>query len=216
FSQGGAYINNLICGHIRHERVLDRATPYHDTHSTDVAGFAAIYGGDDRYFGNIFVDDGRVEQTGTSFFDGYTTSMEEYIEKVQEDAPGDHRLFNKINQPVYVNDNLYLNGAKAFNKEKNFIEVDNFNPEVEVHEEVKDIYLLIDLPKEFEEFRTQVRTTTSLPRPRIVAYDFDNPDGSALILNEDYLGAEQKELTTTGPITAFKSGKNKIKVWNKI
>lgn len=216
FSQGGAYINNLICGHIRHERVLDRATPYHDTHSTDVAGFAAIYGGDDRYFGNIFVDDGRVEQTGTSFFDGYTTSMEEYIEKVQEDAPGDHRLFNKINQPVYVNDNLYLNGAKAFNKEKNFIEVDNFNPEVEVHEEVKDIYLLIDLPKEFEEFRTQVRTTTSLPRPRIVAYDFDNPDGSALILNEDYLGAEQKELTTTGPIAAFKSGKNKIKVWNKI
>src|SRR5699024_1463278 len=151
----------------------------------------------------------RVEQTGTSFFDGYTTSMEEYIEKVQEDAPGDHRLFNKINQPVYVNDNLYLNGAKAFNKEKNFIEVDNFNPEVEVHDEGRRIHLLIDLPNECQELRTRLRTTPPLPRPRIVAYDFNNPDGSARILNEDYLGAEQKELTTTGPSTAFKSGKNK-------
>src|SRR5699024_8681267 len=34
FAQGGAYINNLFCGEIRQETVLDRATPYHYPHST--------------------------------------------------------------------------------------------------------------------------------------------------------------------------------------
>lgn len=213
FSQGGAYINNLICGHVRHEKVLDRATPYHDTHSTDVAGFAAIYGGDDRYFGNIFVDDGQVERTGTSFFDGYTTSMGEYIEKVQEDAPGDHGLFNKVNQPVYINDNLYLNGAKAFHREENFIEVATFNPKIEVFEEEESVYLSIELPDEFKKLQSQVYTTATLPKPRIVAFDFDNPDGTPLIVNEDYLGNVREEQTKTGPIASLKSGKNRVKVW---
>lgn len=215
FSQGGAYINNLICGHIRHERVLDRATPYHDNHSTDVAGFAAIYGGDDRYFGNVFVDDSKAEKTGTSFFDGYTTSMEEYIEAVQKDAPGDHGLFNKVNQPVYIQDNMYLNGAKAFEREESFIEVEDFNPKIEVLEEEDGVYLTIELPDEFEELQTPVYTTSTLPRPRIVAFDFETPEGKELILNEDYLGDLQEGLRKTGPIASLESGENKIKVWEE-
>ena len=55
FSQGGAFVNNLLCGTLRLEPVLDRATPYHVPHSTQVAGYAVIYGGDDRYFGNMFL-----------------------------------------------------------------------------------------------------------------------------------------------------------------
>ena len=34
---------------------MDRPTPYHVPHSTQVAGYAAILGGDDRYIGNIFL-----------------------------------------------------------------------------------------------------------------------------------------------------------------
>jgi hypothetical protein len=34
FSQGGAFVNNLICGTLRLEPVPDRATPYHHPHST--------------------------------------------------------------------------------------------------------------------------------------------------------------------------------------
>ena len=55
FSQGGAFVNNLVCGTVRIEPVMDRATPYHVPHSTQVAGFGVIFGGDDRYIGNIFV-----------------------------------------------------------------------------------------------------------------------------------------------------------------
>src|SRR5215472_9673488 len=42
FSQGGAFVNNLICGTLRLEPVMDRATPYHRPHSTQVAGYAPI------------------------------------------------------------------------------------------------------------------------------------------------------------------------------
>src|SRR4051794_41252924 len=55
FSQGGAFVNNLLCGTLRWEPVMDRATPYHVPHSTQVAGYAVIYGADDRYMGNVFI-----------------------------------------------------------------------------------------------------------------------------------------------------------------
>lgn len=49
-AQGGAYINNLICGKMVHNKVLARSTQYHLPHSTEVAGFSLVYGGDDRFY----------------------------------------------------------------------------------------------------------------------------------------------------------------------
>ena len=57
FSQGGAFVNNLVCGTVSLEPVLDRPTPFHVPHSTQVAGYAAIYGGDDRHVGNLYLGD---------------------------------------------------------------------------------------------------------------------------------------------------------------
>lgn len=47
-AQGGAYVNNLCCGFTNHYPVLDRATPYHLPHSTEVLGTVPVYGFDDR------------------------------------------------------------------------------------------------------------------------------------------------------------------------
>ena len=55
FSQGGAFVNNLVCGTVLLQPVVERPTPYHVPHSTQVAGYAAILGGDDRYIGNVFL-----------------------------------------------------------------------------------------------------------------------------------------------------------------
>src|SRR4051812_14176585 len=69
FSQGGAFVNNLLCGTLRWEPVMDRATPYHVPHSTQVAGYAVIYGADDRYIGNVFIggDVDRAYAPGSPF-----------------------------------------------------------------------------------------------------------------------------------------------------
>ena len=72
FSQGGAYVGNLVCGTLGLIRVMDRATPYHRPHSTQVAGYAVIYGADDRWIGNVFAG-GEVDAaygTHAHTFDG--------------------------------------------------------------------------------------------------------------------------------------------------
>jgi hypothetical protein len=57
-SQGGAYVHNLFAGQVVARPELRRETPYHPPHSTRVAGLKNISGGDDRFYNNIFVNDG--------------------------------------------------------------------------------------------------------------------------------------------------------------
>ena len=215
YAQGGAYINNLICGTINQQKVLDRSTPYHVPHSTKVAGNAAIYGGDDRYIGNIFVGnkDADDEIYGTAIFNGHTTSLEEYIEKVHINVPGDLGLFLHVEEPVYIKENLYMQGAKPYEKEENFIELKDYNPQIKIVEENNQVFLSIDLPEEFEQLKTDIYSSSTLPQPRIVAEDFENPDGSALVLDSDYLNQHENNHRKVGPISTLRAGQNKVRVW---
>ena len=58
WSQGGAYVHNLFGGYIKKRTVSDRETPFHKAHSTEIAGLEKIYGGDNRFFNNIFLHTG--------------------------------------------------------------------------------------------------------------------------------------------------------------
>jgi hypothetical protein len=126
-SQGGAYAYNVIAGTVSVQPQEDRATPYHLPHSTEVAGYARCQTGDDRYVGNVFLG-GAVEEAygkawldrtahrpapGTSVFDEYPASFEQYKENLV-DTGSDHARFNGVNQPVYIHDNVYANGATPY------------------------------------------------------------------------------------------------------
>jgi hypothetical protein len=130
-AQGGAYLFNVVAGTLSVQPQEDRATPYHLPHSTEVAGYARCQTGDDRYVGNVFLG-GTVEDaygkgwfgdrdgvaSGTSCFDAYPESFEAYMENVGPDNGHDHGRFNGKNQPVYIHDNVYANGATAYAKEE--------------------------------------------------------------------------------------------------
>src|SRR3990172_7800796 len=58
WSQGGAYAHNLMAGRIESRPELKRSTPYHEAHSTALAGLTNIKGGDNRFYNNIFVGGG--------------------------------------------------------------------------------------------------------------------------------------------------------------
>lgn len=211
FSQGGAYVNNLICGKLRQEKVLDRATQYHLPHSTKVAGFACIYGGDVRFYNNIFVGAEGLEGVGTYHYNNYTTSLEEYIEEVHK-KHGDLEVYQPIEQPVYINNNAYFNGAEAFVKEKSKL-VDDFNPKVSINVDGDKVYLSCEMPESFENILGEIHSTATLPRVRIVDAEFERPDGSNLILDTDYLDEIRSEKSALGPIANLKSGMNHIRVW---
>ena len=213
-AQGGAYVNNIIRGKMVNRKMLDRATPYHVPHSTEVAGFAVTYGGDDRFYNNIFIGDDELEDVGTSHYNGYPTSLEEYIETVHLD-PGDHEAFNKVEQPVYINNNVYLNGATSFEREEDKLELKEFNPQLDIIEEEEEVYLSIELPEGYDSMLGDIQTTKTLSRARIVDADFDDPEGKVVTLNIDFLGERSGEQSRVGPIGKLANGKNYVRVWGK-
>ncbi|MCC5895569.1 MAG: right-handed parallel beta-helix repeat-containing protein [Alkalibacterium sp.] len=211
-AQGGAYVNNLIRGKMEHRKMLDRSTPYHEAHSTDIKGFSPVYGGDDRWYNNIIISDEGLEDVGTAHYNGYTTSMEEYIYDVHHQPGSDHEAFNVVEQPVYVNKNAYLNGAVPFDKEKDNL-VSDFNPKIKISEEGNDVYLEITLPDDFETLKGSVHSTQTLERVRLTDVEFENPDGSDVVINTDLLGTIKEGQSVLGPLSDLKGGKNRIKVW---
>ncbi|HHV10988.1 MAG TPA: DUF1565 domain-containing protein [Clostridiales bacterium] len=215
-AQGGAYVKNLIAGKILCKKMLNRATPYHAPHSTDVTGYAMVYGADDRLYQNIFVGGRTADPVGTSIYDSCTASLDEYIdevEKINRETPGDLEIFEKIEQPAYVSENTYINGAKAFHKEECKLEYADFNADYSIVNDDGTVYLNITLPEDFKGFTHAPHSTYTLPRVRIVDADFENPDGSPLVLDSDYFDAPISGRTVCGPIEILKAGKNRIRIW---
>ncbi|MEB7811290.1 right-handed parallel beta-helix repeat-containing protein [Staphylococcus xylosus] len=213
-AQGGAYVNNIINGEIVHRLMLDRATPYHVPHSTLIAGFAPVYGGDDRFYNNIFIGQEGIPNVGTEIYNGYNTSLSEFKEAVAKEE-GDHESFHKIKQPVYIEDNAYFNKANQFNREdRNFID-ENVNPNLSIVEEGNEVYLNISVPESFIEFKGKVYDTETLPKVRIVDADFEDENGNSLTLNTDLNDELRENESMIGPLQTLATGNNKVKIWTK-
>lgn len=216
YAQGGAYVRNLIAGKIVLRKVLNRATPYHAPHSTDVAGYAIVYGADDRFYQNLFIGGEGKETVGTFGYDGCTSSLEEYIDTVaaaDAKSPGDHNLFEAVEQPAYISQNAYVSGAKAFAKEPDKLDMPGFDATFSIEADDNAVYLRCTLPEGFGAFTCDPITTASLGRVRIVDAEYENPDGSSLALDSDILDKAILEKAVPGPVAHLKTGQNRVRIW---
>jgi hypothetical protein len=225
WSQGGAFVNNLVCGTLWWQPVMDRATPYHVPHSTQVAGYAVIYGGDDRYIGNVFTG-GDIDRAyspewthpatagyGTAVYEGHPTTFAEYLELIDRQPAGDHARFPGVKQPVYIRDNVYGGGARPSDAEQGAIVVGEVS--VEIAEEGDAVFLLVQLPNDFDRARVAVVTGRDLPRVRFVDADFEEPDGSPAVIDTDLLGERKEDGRTypAGPLATLGAGRSRLQVW---
>ncbi len=227
FSQGGAYVNNLVCGTVLLSSVLERPTPYHTSHSTQVAGYAAIHGGDDRLIGNVFLRGdmdiasaygpaftrGMSAGYGTAVYNGHPASMQEYRVLIADPTRGDHERFMDVKQPVYLRDNVYAGGAESFEGEKGAVALDEVT--VRVVDEGGQVFLETELPAAFDDALTTAVVAADLPPVRFVDADFEDADGSPVSLDTDLTG-ERKDGSGTypaGPIAALRSGSSRTQVW---
>lgn len=215
-AQGGAYVGNLCCGTMRREPVPDRSTPYHVPHSTEVAGSTVVYSGDDRLYNNIFLGGttNYTEQSinGTVGYNECTASYEEYIEKVINAGHGDLENFLLVKQPAYINNNAYLNGAEAFDREQEKF-VSAADPQVKIITEGGTTYLELIAEKGMLGLAAPVVDTEKLGMVRIVDAPFENPDGTPIVFDTDYNGSKRGANANVGPIEGLKEGLNRIKVW---
>jgi hypothetical protein len=220
WSQGGAYVHNLVCGTVWLNPVPERPTPYHTPHSTNVAGYAAIQGGDDRHIGNIFVA-GDVAQAyspmaragsnasyGTAGYNGHPPSMEDYRVLVADPTRGDHERFSDVKQPVYIRDNVYLTEAEPFEAEDGAIVLNDEQVSVRVVDEGGQVHLETQLPVAFDNATAGVISGANLPPVRFVDADFEDPDGAPATLDTDLSASGRSMARPTQPDRSVPSGRD--------
>lgn len=216
-AQGTAFVHNLCGGFMSHYPVLNRSTPYHLPHSTEVLSTTLVYGGDDRWYQNIFIGGDNTEERyryGTYGYNGSPVSMEEYIELVKKQGDGDVEMFELVKQPSYIDSNVYLNGAKGFDREEHKAEL-SMNPGLRIIEDGKDVYLEMEVPEEMLDIYTRPVTTKLLGMTRLSEECYENPDGTSLVIDKDIRKEERGNICTPGPIQKLTVGHNRIKVWTK-
>ena len=225
FAQGGAYVNNLVVGAVRLEQVLDRSTPYPLPHSTQIAGSAVVFGGDDRYIGNIFLggeaDEAFVPGTrghrgtryGTEGYNGCPPSFEEYLERIGPATLGDHDRF-ATRQAAFIRHNAYANGAVAYEQETDALVVEE-PVSIAVVEDDGAVYLEAELPDSFEGLALGPITAADLPPVRLAGADFENPDGSPVSADVDLVGNRKEPGAEypAGPLATLTSGTSRVRVW---
>lgn len=226
-SQGGACVNNLICSAYRTADVLDRFTPYHLPHSTEVLGCAMIYSKDDRWYNNIFVGGAEVKDNnkedangqkieilyGTKGYNGCPDSFEEYQEALIKKGPNLIDTYTDIPQPAYINANAYYNGAECYEKEKeNFITKDN--ADIKITTEEDGVYLEITIDERMLGVNSQIMHTGNLGMARVAREHFEDKNGEAIFIDVDYFGNSRSEKPVCGPFENIKAGYNKLKVFS--
>lgn len=244
FSDGGAYVNNLIAGQIRLIQVLDRSTPYHFPHTTEVAGSMFVYGGDDRFLNNLFVRPAGAppesdDQHGWCFVGHGTraynvralnsgmrgvgergeipSTLEEYERLVSRTVTGDEEQFREVPQPVFARDNTYLGGARALLGESGALE-SGAEVEVTVRGDGDAVTLTVGTPgmgADGVEFGSgSIVRTSDLGVPRVVEERFENPDGSPFAFDADIVGDPRDERSSRGPVAALEPGQAAV-VWRR-
>lgn len=197
-----------------------RYTPYHIRHRTEVAGFMSILHGDDRMYNNIFIQNWPAaaseekedmgfktsdnREVGTHVFDDYPT-YDEWIGWFEMDKPADMGALAKYHfshLPVWVNGNAYFNGAKAWKNEKDKLVDDQNQVSVELVEEDGKYYLKTNVYDVMKAFKVGLIDSDLLGCAFEPEQRFENPDGTSILFDTDYLGEHRGVASIPGPFAS--------------
>ena len=237
-TQGVALVHNLILGAFTAvgggtDMTVNgvnqpRYTPYHIRHRTEVAGFMSILHGDNRFYNNIFIQNWPVKEVevkedmgfkmadnqvvGTDVWDEYPT-YDEWIAKFELDKPANmFKLgnFHFEHLPVWVDGNAYFNGAKANKNEKSKL-VDNDN-KVYVNLVEKDGKYSVEtnVYDFLGDFKDGIITSDILGCAFEPEQRFENPDGTAITFDSDYLGEHRGVATIPGPFVSKEAASRQV------
>lgn len=237
-TQGIACVHNLIAGAFTAvgggtDNTVNginqpRYTPYHIPHRTEVAGFMTILHGDNRFYNNIFIQSWPVDkaevkedmgfkmadnqEVGTAVFDGYPT-YDEWIANFELDKPANMRKLEEFHfdhLPVWADGNAYFNGAKAYIKEKtNFID-NSAGAYVKLVETDGKFTLDTNVYKLLGEFKAGVINSDILGYAFEPEERFENPDGSTIVFDSDYLGEHRGIAVVPGPFASEEAAKKQL------
>ena len=222
-SEGIACVHNLMLGsfslinsgvdsEVNGQRE-PRYTPYHIRHRTEVAGFMTILHGDDRIYNNIFVQhypvtdksktpkDSDYEVAGTAPFDIFPT-YEDWISHFmmdQEPDMGALATYHFGHLPVWVEGNAYFGGASVSRHEKHGLIQADTEARVELTEKDGKLCLKTNVYTLLEGFHDRLIDSDTLGCAFEPEQRFENPDGTAIVFDEDYFGTHRGAVVLPGP-----------------
>lgn len=181
WSEGGAYVHNLIAGQLALGKVMDRSTPFQEPHSTAIKGMSTTGLGDDRFYNNIFV-------AGTSDLE----------------IPGLPGLqsYNKVDleYSVYMDHNIYYAGAVPYSSEKNYVMLKEHDPCIRIENKDLGLYLHIILDEALQEMNNPFVDTELLGTAVRTGQAYEQFDGSPLKIDMDIFGNKRDPVNpTAGP-----------------
>lgn len=158
---------------------------------------ASITGGDDRFYNNILAGNGEPPAAAPPTFGGY--GLWAY----------DYREF-----PLQAGGNVYMWGARPYVRETGQLDLPKSNPRPEIVEGGEHVFLRLNLAPEVRKASTRLVTTEVLEKAIVTGFGYENPDGSALVIDRDYLGkSRDKSAPFPGPFENPGQGDLKLKVW---
>ena len=115
---------------------------------------------------------------------------------------------------MYLDGNVFLNGAKPSKFEKNPEAKADFNPGLKLAGQPDGLHLEADLDKiSVTDGTRKIVTSKVLGKASVPNLPFEQPDGSPLRLNTDYFGHKRnKNNPAPGPFD-LASGQPEFKVW---
>ncbi len=184
-SEGGAYAHNFIGGRIRPHPELNRETPFHKPHSTELAGLRKIVGGDNRFYNNIFAG-------GNGLAD-----------------------YDAAKLPCFMDGNVFLKDAKPGKIESNPLVKPEFDPAVKLVQTTDGFHLEAALGEVLTDKRPHKLVTTELlGKAAIPNLPYERPDGTPIRVDTDYFGKKRGESDPKpGPFENLGEGTVKVKVW---
>jgi alpha-N-arabinofuranosidase len=184
-SQGGAYAHNLFAGRFHVHPEMNRETPYHKPHSTEVVALRRTHGGDNRFYNNICVG-----HMGLS-------------------------PYNKAAQEMFMKGNVFLKGAAPAEAEESPLVLKDFDPGIELSEDDGAVYFQMKLDPSWADQRSRSLVTTELlGEPQEVELPYVQADGSPYRLDTDFTHQKRNaDNPFPGPFAKPAKEMIKVKVW---
>ena len=216
-AQGTAFVHNIIAGNSVHWQVLDRETPYHFPHSTQIKGITKVFGGDDRVLNNIILGAYIVESKdftvmSSGIYNCYQTP-ERYYEKTISMRRRSTDEILPTPQPVWIDGNAYAGTASAFRAERNTIRVDGMTATINKRDETW--ILTLNVPESFNTLICEKITEERLGSPIFTEQPYENPDGTPIDFTEDFSECHRNDSVIPGPFASLSPGNHEICVWKK-
>ncbi len=182
---GGAYVHNLIAGEIRRRAELERETPYHKPHSTEILGLSKVIGDDERFYNNLFAGGKGLVVYGN-------------------DA-----------ENLQAGGNVYLNTALPSIQEKDALVLEHNSTELILEEKSDGWWLEMNIEvKDLTKQDRKIITTQTLGEAMISGAIYENPDATPYTLEIDYYGEKTRnKKPSPGPFANLNEQSIRLLVW---